>query len=101
MNVVFYSFNFRYLLKNEDQYILDVNSGRGFVGFTISISLSKDQKAAYFEHGNSYIEELAEHVHQHQDMYLECQIDQDSKKKIHSTILKWQKENNVNAIKPP
>ena len=84
-----------YLLKDEDHLILDVNSGRGAVGFSISIKLNEEQEIAYLEKGNIYLEELAEHVHQNQTYYWENQIDQDKQKSMHSTIMRWLKENNI------
>ena len=95
MNVVHHDRGVYYLLQHENQYIFNVASGRRGVGFSISIALNKERKTTLLERGQSYLEELAEHVHQNQVTYLQNQIDQDKEKAMHAAIQQWLKDNNI------
>ena len=99
MKVIYHSRGVCYLLKDQDQHIINVNSGRGAVGFSISVELSKEQEAAYLNVGESYLNELAEDIHQNQSAYLECEIDTDRKEIMHTAMKQWRKENDIDYTK--
>ena len=99
MKVLYHSRGICCLLKDQDKYIIDVNSGRGAVGFTICVELSNEQEAAYLNVGESYLNELAEDIHQNQRTYFEREIDNDRKEVMHTAIMQWQEENGINYTK--
>ena len=94
MKVIHHLKGVYYLLEDEDELFLDVNSGRGAVGFSLRIKLNEEQHSTYFEKGNSYLEELSEEVHQNQVAYWGC-LDQSLQKAMHQAIMQWLKENNI------
>ncbi len=95
MKVVHHLRGVYYLLQHNGQYYFDVNSGRGAVGFSISIALSEEQESAFKKNGKKYLKELAEFIHQEQTSYLNLQVGQDIDKLMHIAILQWIKENNT------
>ncbi len=93
MKVVHHLCGGYYLLQHNGKYYFDVNSGRGAVGFSISIALGEEQEASYMRNGTRYLKELAEFVHQEQITYLELQVDQDINKAMRKAITQLIKEN--------
>ena len=95
MKVVHHLQGVYYLLQHDGNYYFNVNSGRGAVGFSISVALNQEQVFSYKKNGTSYLKELAEFVHQEQITYLELQVDQEIDKAMHGVIKQWIKENIV------
>lgn len=91
MNVIEEERGAWFLLEKRDEYYLDVNSGRSFVGYSICFRLSTEEVSEYQLEGADYISTLARLVNDNQDQYFDRQqnLSREAQDSAHRAILAW------------
>lgn len=80
-----------FLLKDGDDYYLDVNSGQSFVGYAICFQLNDQEIADYHRQGKASVSQLAVTVNDIQTPYLTRgkALAGGVRQAIHEAILDW------------
>jgi hypothetical protein len=93
MEVVSYGPSFYFLIKDDENYYLDVNCTVRFAGFCMTFELNEEEIALYKKRGESFINELAEKVNRLSNTYQARQLGEEKEKKVNDAIMEW---NNAN-----
>ena len=81
-----------FLLQQGDDYYIDVNCSRSFVGFSVSVQLNSSEKMHYKNQGFSFIDSLGEAIAQKSEINHPRNIDnKELLDTIHEAIMEWNK----------
>lgn len=95
MKVISYSKAFWYLLEDKDGLYININSGRGAVGYSIEFQMNPEECEQYLAQGDVYVNKFAMHVNNKQKPFLERKPSSDVSNVIHNSIMKWNDENKI------
>lgn len=96
MKVIDHSPRFWFLLREDDNYFLDVSCSSSFVGYDFTIQLNDKEKENYSNGGSAYIAQLAKDIQysspgsiDSKSEFRDRRVDQENKEKVRDAIMRW------------
>ena len=85
-----------FLLKDDDNYFLDVNCSNSAFGFSLLICLEGEELNYFQKYGHDYIEKLAKEIAYHSNSkYSNRDMSQDYKTIVSEVIKSWKLKNSI------
>lgn len=90
MNVVLSKPGLWYLLKQDDDYLLDVHCEQSFVSFTITVALDQTEYEEFHALGRTFLDYLAEKINYWPRRYADRHLSQQLQTEVLEAIRRWQ-----------
>ena len=81
-----------FLLRDGDDYFLDVNCGISAVGFSVLVKLGDSEKRAIVQTGHGAGEELAAAIQNSPSRYFDRNLASSHEAAVNEAIARWQKD---------
>lgn len=93
MHVIDHDPGFWFLVKNNEEFFMDVNCNHSFVGYTVLIQFNDEEKKQYQEKGREYLKQLANAI-QYSGLtkYQDRKINGEHEQQVYNAIMDFNKK---------
>jgi hypothetical protein len=82
-----------FLLRDGEEYFLDVNATASFVGYNLLVRLTDEERAAYAASGHDYLTRLADSLNYHTEYNKTRNVHREYGDQAHTAIMAWKAAN--------